>query len=89
MCTKFVKNVNSIPNSIHIHLELWEILIGPEIFAFSHPSNLEVNGAYKHCKYEQIWLRKLFIMSNIKVFLTRWDILTDNGQSASQRNMTD
>ena len=29
---------------------------------------VEVNGAYKHGWYEQIWLNSLCVMSNVKIF---------------------
>ena len=43
---------------------------------------LEVNGAYKHDRYEKIWLRILSVMANIKVFVTQ------DGQPASWLNAT-
>ena len=31
----------------------------------------EVNGAYKHGRYEEIWLNSLRVMSNVKLFATQ------------------
>ena len=32
---------------------------------------VEVNGAYKHDRYKQIWSKSLHVVSNIKVFATQ------------------
>ena len=40
---------------------------------------VEVNGAYKHGRYEKVWLNSLHVMSNDKVFATL------DGQLAGQR----
>ena len=29
---------------------------------------VETNGAYKHDRYEQIWLKSLHVMANVRVF---------------------
>ena len=48
----------------------------------SRIKKVEVNGACKHCRYEQIWLNSLRAMSNIKVFTMQ------NGRPASRTNTT-
>ena len=51
---------------------------------------VEVNGAYKHGRYEKIWLHTLCVMSNLKVFATQ-NRQTDGqtaGRPAGQTNTT-
>ena len=42
----------------------------------------EVNGAYKHGRYENIWVKSLHVMSNINVFAMQ------DGQPAVWPNIT-